>query len=65
MATSSGGFPPPFAEWNDRYRDGVRRFWRGDEAVLPELAGRLLGSAERFERERPEDLRLGQFRDRP
>ena len=45
-----GGFPPPFAEWNDRYRDCVRRFWRGDEAVAPELAARLLGSAELFER---------------
>jgi glycogen operon protein len=44
-----GQFPPPFAMWNDRFRDTVRRFWRGDEAVLPELAGRLLGSAELFE----------------
>jgi glycogen operon protein len=44
-----GRFPPPFAEWNDRFRDCVRRFWRGDEAILPELAGRLLGSAELFE----------------
>ena len=44
-----GGFPPPFAEWNDRYRDSVRRFWRGDEALAPELAKRLLGSAELFE----------------
>jgi glycogen operon protein len=44
-----GRFPPPFAEWNDRFRDCVRRFWRGDAAILPELAGRLLGSAELFE----------------
>jgi isoamylase len=44
-----GQFPPPFAMWNDRYRDCVRRFWRGDEAVLPELAGRLLGSADLYE----------------
>jgi glycogen operon protein len=44
-----GDFPPPFAMWNDRFRDCVRRFWRGDEAVLPELAGRILGSAELFE----------------
>jgi glycogen operon protein len=44
-----GGFPPPFASWNDRFRDGVRRFWRGDEAMLPELARRLLGSADLFE----------------
>ena len=44
-----GRFPHPFVEWNDRFRDTVRRFWRGDEAVAPELAGRLLGSADIFE----------------
>jgi glycogen operon protein len=44
-----GDFPPPFAMWNDRFRDCVRRFWRGDEAVAPELAARLLGSAELYE----------------
>ena len=44
-----GQFPPPFAMWNDSYRDCVRRFWRGDEAILPELAGRLLGSADLYE----------------
>ena len=44
-----GQFPPPFAMWNDRYRDCVRRFWRGDEAIVPELAGRLLGSADLYE----------------
>ena len=44
-----GQFPPPFAMWNDRFRDCVRRFWRGDEAILPELAGRLLGSADLYE----------------
>ena len=44
-----GGFPAPFAEWNDRFRDTVRRFWRGDEAMAPELAARLLGSADLFE----------------
>jgi glycogen operon protein len=44
-----GEFPPPFAMWNDRYRDCVRRFWRGDERILPELAGRLLGSADFYE----------------
>lgn len=47
-----GGFPAPFAEWNDRYRDGVRRFWRGDAGQAPELARRLLGSAERFDHSR-------------
>ena len=45
-----GGFPPGFGEWNDRYRDTVRRFWRGDGGVTPEFAARLLGSAELFDK---------------
>ncbi|MEI8394749.1 MAG: glycogen debranching protein GlgX [Rhodospirillaceae bacterium] len=45
-----GGFPPGWAEWNDRYRDTVRRFWRGDGGMLPELAARLTGSSDLFER---------------
>ncbi|MFV0335136.1 MAG: glycogen debranching protein GlgX [Tropicimonas sp.] len=44
-----GGFPPPFHEWNDRFRDGVRRFWRGDPGRAPDLAGRLTGSAPEFD----------------
>ena len=44
-----GQFPAPFLEWNDRFRDGVRRFWRGDGRPA-ELAARLAGSAELFER---------------
>jgi glycogen operon protein len=45
-----GGFPHPFSEWNDRFRDGVRRLWRGDAGMTPDLAERLLGSAETFDR---------------
>ncbi len=45
-----GGFPPGFAEWNDRYRDTVRRFWRGDDGMLPDLARSLLGSSDLFGR---------------
>ena len=45
-----GSFPPGWSEWNDRYRDAVRRFWKGDEGVLPELAARLAGSADIFDR---------------
>jgi isoamylase len=45
-----GNFPPGFAEWNDRYRNAVRRFWRGDEGMVPELASRLSGSADIFDR---------------
>ncbi len=44
-----GAYPHPFAEWNDRFRDGVRRLWRGDAGMAPDLAKRLLGSAERFD----------------
>jgi isoamylase len=36
-----GGHPPGFAEWNDRFRDGVRRFWRGDEGQRSDFAARL------------------------
>jgi len=43
-----GNFPPGWAEWNGRYRDTVRRFWRGDPAVLPELATRLGGSSDLY-----------------
>ncbi|HEX4352223.1 MAG TPA: glycogen debranching protein GlgX, partial [Polyangiales bacterium] len=45
-----GGFPPGWGEWNDRYRDTVRRFWRGDTGVVSELATRLTGSSDIFNR---------------
>ncbi|TMP39444.1 glycogen debranching protein GlgX [Pseudoalteromonas rubra] len=44
-----GGFPSPWREWNDKYRDTVRRFWRGDAGTLSELAKRVHGSHELFE----------------
>ena len=44
-----GGFPPPWSEWNDRYRDTMRRFWRGDKGMLPEFARRVHGSSDIFE----------------
>ncbi|WP_342361990.1 glycogen debranching protein GlgX [Terrarubrum flagellatum] len=47
-----GDFPPPFREWNGRYRDDVRRFWRGDRDATGALATRLAGSADLFQRER-------------
>ncbi|MEM7487546.1 MAG: glycogen debranching protein GlgX [Pseudomonadota bacterium] len=46
-----GNFPPGWAEWNDRYRDTVRAFWKGDGGMAPEMADRLLGSAGTFEHE--------------
>jgi len=45
-----GAFPPGWAEWNGRYRDAIRRFWRGDRGAVPELATRLAGSSDRFGR---------------
>jgi len=44
-----GHFPPGSVEWNDRFRDTVRRFWKGDEGILPDLASCLLGSSDIFE----------------
>ena len=43
-----GAFAPGWAEWNDRFRDVVRSFWKGDEGMLPEIATRLTGSADKF-----------------
>lgn len=44
-----GGFPAPWSEWNDRYRDSIRRFWRGDKGMLPEFSKRIHGSSDIFE----------------
>jgi glycogen operon protein len=47
-----GNHPPGWAEWNDRFRDGVRRFWRGDEGQRQDFAARLAGSSDIFEHRR-------------
>jgi glycogen operon protein len=44
-----GNFPPLWSEWNGRYRDTVRDFWRGEPATLAELAGRLTGSSDLYQ----------------
>jgi len=44
-----GAFTPPFLSWNDKFRDGVRRFWRGDAAMAPDFASRITGSALQFD----------------
>ncbi|GAA4877906.1 glycogen debranching protein GlgX [Pseudonocardia benzenivorans] len=44
-----GGFPPLWTEWNGRYRDTVRDFWRGEPGMLPELASRFSGSSDLYE----------------
>ena len=43
-----GGFPPPFREWNDKYRDVTRGFWRGDEGKVGDIPGHLIGSPLQF-----------------
>jgi glycogen operon protein len=43
-----GAFPSPFMEWNDRWRDDVRRFWRGDHSMLGAFATRISGSQDIF-----------------
>jgi glycogen operon protein len=44
-----GNFPPLWTEWNGKYRDAVRDFWRGAPATLGEFASRLAGSADLYE----------------
>jgi glycogen operon protein len=43
-----GSFPPPWVEWNDRYRDTVRDFWRGRSGGIREVASRLAGSSDLY-----------------
>ncbi len=45
-----GNFPSGWTEWNGRYRDCVRRFWKGDQGLFAELATRVNGSADLYER---------------
>ncbi len=44
-----GGYPGEWSEWNDKYRDVCRRFWRGDGGILPDFARRIHGSSDLFE----------------
>jgi len=45
-----GNFPPGWSEWNDKYRDAVRSYWKGDGGKVGELASRLSGSSDVFQR---------------
>ncbi|MBV9322058.1 MAG: glycogen debranching protein GlgX [Mycobacterium sp.] len=45
-----GNFPPQWTEWNGKYRDTVRDYWRGEPAILSDFASRLTGSADLYER---------------
>ncbi|WP_432570372.1 glycogen debranching protein GlgX [Kineococcus sp. SYSU DK005] len=44
-----GGFPPLWTEWNGRYRDTVRDFWRGEPGTLADFASRITGSSDLYE----------------
>jgi len=45
-----GGFPPGWAEWNDKYRDTIRAYWKGDGGLIGEFAMRLTGSSDLYGR---------------
>ena len=44
-----GGFPPGWSEWNDKFRDGVRDYWRGEHGTTRELAARVTGSGDVYD----------------
>ncbi len=44
-----GGFPPGWAEWNDRFRDTTRAFWKGDPHLTPEISKRICASRDLFD----------------
>ena len=56
-----GAFPESWGEWNDRFRDAARRFWRGDPGMRGELATRLAGSHDVFARAPPRRARSVNF----
>ncbi|MGN6098860.1 MAG: glycogen debranching protein GlgX [Bosea sp. (in: a-proteobacteria)] len=44
-----GGFPPGWAEWNDKYRDTIRAYWKSDEGIMRDLAARITGSGDVYD----------------
>ena len=56
-----GNFPENFLEWNDKYRDDIRRFWRGDAGTIGSLATRLAGSSDVFRKDGCEKTRTVNF----
>ncbi|MEM0951669.1 MAG: glycogen debranching protein GlgX [Cyanobacteria bacterium P01_H01_bin.74] len=48
-----GNFPANWAEWNGKYRDGTRRFWKGDKGTVAEMATRFAGSSDLYYRKTP------------
>ena len=60
-----GNFPPLWSEWNGKYRDCVRDYWRGEAATLPEFAYRLTGSSDLYEQHAGATRREHQLRHLP
>ncbi len=48
-----GAFPAAWGEWNDSFRDAARKFWRGDDGMIGEIATRIAGSSDRLEGRKP------------
>ncbi|KPF66277.1 glycogen debranching protein [Bosea sp. AAP35] len=44
-----GGFPPGWGEWNDKYRDTTRAYWKGEEGIIRDLAARITGSGDIYD----------------
>ena len=44
-----GGFPPGWGEWNDKYRDTIRGYWKGEEGIVRDLAARITGSGDIYD----------------
>ena len=59
-----GGFPPGWAEWNDKFRDTVRGYWKGEEGMLPKLAPRLVASGDMLQPSRAQSVGQRQLPDR-
>ena len=59
-----GNFPPQWTEWNGKYRDTVRDFWRGEPPTLGEFASRLTGSADLYEHSGRRPVASDQLRHR-
>ena len=59
-----GNFPVLWSEWNGRYRDCVRDYWRGSDQGIAEFASRLTGSSDLYESGGRKSLREHQFSDR-
>ena len=60
-----GNFPPLWSEWNGRYRDTIRDFWRGEPATLAEFGYRFTGSSDLYEADTPATDGVDQLRHRP